>query len=171
MSRQEFFDRTDLGIVRIGNVLVHVEAVARSADGVQQRGIEGIDGARAVNLDKPTGLDAAAAIAQQDERPFVTAGVLAICVVTGVDDERIVHHRAVTFRHRLQGLHDLDEHSTVVLPDLHPDWVVRLLHVPKTVPGRYDSESFPRTEDLPAPRTDRENVRQTRFQGRDADIE
>ena len=94
-----------MGVVDAGDIPLHVKAVAGSADGVQDRCVKCIDGTLAIELRELSGLDASAAVAQQDEWPIVSAGVLLVRIVTGVDNEGVVHHRSAIFGYRLEFLH------------------------------------------------------------------
>ena len=89
------------------------------------------------------GLKRAVIIAQQHHGPILAGGVLVIGVVTGVHDQRVIHHRAATFGNTLEFLHQLHQHATVVLADLNPDRVVRLLHVTKVMALLLHADSLP----------------------------
>ena len=134
----------------LGQFFGHVKAIAVLPGGTQKRRVERIDRSLAVQLREATGLQCAVEIAQQHHRPVGAAGVLTVRVVAGVDDQRVVHHRATSFGHTFQRFHDPHQHAAVVLTDLDPDRIVGLLHVSQVVTLLLDADSLPRPEDLAA---------------------
>ena len=149
--RQHFLQRAVAGIKLLRQLLGHVEAIDVLSGGLQQGCEQRVDRSLAVELREAAGLEDAAAVAEQHHRPVRSAGVLTVGVVARVDDQRLIHHRAVAFGDSFQCLHDANQHSAVVLADFDPDRVIGLLHVPEIVPLLFDSDSFPRTENLAAP--------------------
>ena len=97
---------------------------------MQYRRVQGIDRPFSVELDKAAGFEPPAAIAYKDEGPGRAIGVLFVSVITGVDNECIVHHRPFAFRHRFEGFHEFHQHPAVILADLMPDGISFLSHVP-----------------------------------------
>ena len=141
------------------------------AGGAQDGGVEGVDRALAVELGEAAGLERAVAVAQQHDRPVRAVGVLLVGVVAGVNDERVVHHRAAAFGHAFQLLHQLHQHAAVVLADLDPDRIVRLRHVAEVVALLLDAEALPRAEDLAPAGADREHAGDAGLERRDAEVE
>ena len=97
--------------------------------------------------------------------------MLLICVVAGVDDQRVVHHGSTAFGHTFQCFHDPHQHTTVVLANLDPDWIVGLLHVPKVVALLLNAQSLPGTKNLTSTGAYGQCVGNTRRECRDAQVQ
>ncbi len=165
-------ERPVSGIVFCGHLLTHVESFALDAGGSQDGGVEGVDRALAVELCEPAGLEGAVAVAQRASPARLRRWCAGrVGVVAGVDDQGVVHHRSAALRHTLQLFHQLHQHAAVVLADLDPDRVVRLLHVPQVVPLLLHAQALPRAEDLAAARTDGEHAGDARFEGGNAEVQ
>ena len=126
---EQVFNGTGLGKISRDQVLLNVEVVGWRPDGMQKRGVQVIDGPPAFHLGELAGLERAVRVADEDEGPIGSVGVLLVRVVAGVDDKRIVHHVAIALRHRFEFLDHLGQHAAIVLTNLDPDLVVRLRHV------------------------------------------
>jgi predicted lipoprotein len=85
--------------------------------------------------------------------------MLLVGIVAGVNDQRVIHHAAAPFRDAFQCLHHLDQHTAVVLTNLDPDRIVRLIHVPEVVPLLINSQAFPGAEYFASARANRQRVR------------
>ena len=170
-SHQKLFERTAAGVELLGELLAHVEALALDAGDAKDGRVERIDRALAVQLGELAGLEGAVAVAQKHHRPVGAVGVLLVGVVAGVDDERVVHHRAAALGHAFQLFHELHQHAAVVLADLDPDRIVRLVHVPEVVPLLLDAQTFPGTKDFAAAGADGEDAGDARLEGRDAQVQ
>ena len=90
---------------------------------MQNRRVQGIDRPRSIELGKSTRLELSTEIPQQDEGPGRGTRMLLVRIIAGVDNECIVHHRSFTLRHRFEGLHQLNQHLAVIVPDLVPDGI------------------------------------------------
>ena len=97
-----------------------------------------------------TRLKAPTGVSEKDKRPVGTVGVLLFSIIAGIHNQGVVHHGARTFRNGLQGFHQLDQHLAVVLPDLCPNTIARLVDMPKPMTGIRDTQSFPGPEILTA---------------------
>jgi hypothetical protein len=96
---------------------------------MQDRRVQGVNRPCPIELEKVAGFDPPAAIPQKDERPGSGIRVLFVSITAGVDNECVVHHRSVAFRHGFEGPHQLQQHLAVIVPDLVPDEISFLLHV------------------------------------------
>ena len=110
-------------------------------------------------------------VTQQHHRPVRAVGVLLVCVITGVDDQGVIHHRSIAFRHAFESLHGPDKHFAVVLPNLDPNRITRLIHVPKVMPLLLHTNPFPSPKNLSPPRTNGQGVGDTCFEGRNPKIQ
>ena len=95
---------------------------------MQQGGVQIIDGPLC-HLSKLAGLQRSGRVADEDEGPIVSARVLPLRVVTGVNNQRVVHHGPIALGHRFEFLDQLGQHTAVVLANLNPDLIIRLRHV------------------------------------------
>jgi hypothetical protein len=118
-----------------------------------------------------TGLETSAAIPQKDKGPVGTLRVLLFGIIAGVNNQGVIHHRARAFRNGLQCFHDLDQHLTVILPDLGPYEIVRLVKVSQSVARVGDAQPFPGTEILAATGGDGEDIGQIRLQRGDTGLQ
>ena len=96
---------------------------------MQYRRVQGINRPFSIELDKAAGFEPPAAIPQKDEGPGRAIRMLFVSIIAGVDNERIVHHRSLAFRHGFEGFHQLHQHTAVILADLMPDGIPFLFHV------------------------------------------
>ena len=115
---------------------------------MKQGRIHGIDRPLPIKLGKLPGLNGPAAVPEEHEGPVLPAGVLLVSIITGVDDQSMVHHRPVPFGHGFQLLHQLDQHAAIILANLHPNLVIWLGHVPEIVSLFIDPKPLPRSKDF-----------------------
>ena len=118
-----------------------------------------------------TGLECAVEVTQQHDRPVGAVGVLLVCVVAGVDDQGVVHHRTAALGYPVQRFDDPHQHAAVVLANLDPDRIAGLLHVPEYMSYFFDAQSLPGTVDLTAARADGQRVGNARRERRDTEVQ
>ena len=91
--------------------------------------VQGIDRPRSIELGKSTRLELSPEIPQQDEGPGRGTRMLFVSVITGVDNECVVHHRSIALGNRFEGFHQFYQHAAVILANFMPDGIPFLCHV------------------------------------------
>ena len=129
--------------------------------------------------------DAAAQVADEQERPVVAVGVLYFARVAGIDDQGVVEHRplAVWLPCRGQRLDDPLQHLQAVVTDFHPAracTAARLTPVTDVVRRLYSTIFFRPVDPegvqrhavgAAEPGVDRQYVRHPSLQGGHADVD
>ena len=101
-------------MIEIGQAKIsHAEVVALFADSLEQGQVE--IGNRAVALIAVpritqitvAQLEPSTEVADQNKRPFVTHRMMPLSGIGQVHDQRVVHHRAIPFRHGFQPADEL----------------------------------------------------------------
>lgn len=118
-----------------------------------------------------TGLEMSAAVPKKHKRPVRAVGALLFSIIAGIHNLGVIHHRARAFRNGFEGFHKLDQHLRIVLPDLNPGRVSRLLHMTQTASGSSNAQSFPCPEILTASGVDSQDIGQVCLQFCDADLQ
>ena len=90
----------------LGELLIHIEAIHISTCGTKDGCIESIDWSLAIKLSKTTCFECTIQIPKQHYWPVSTTGVLLVSIITRVDDQRVIHHRATALGDAIKSFHD-----------------------------------------------------------------